>query len=160
MHFYSGQPLGFCSGVDNDDMIARPRHWDMRFVRDFMLVLGPVSSLFDFLTFGLLLWAFHAGPQLFHTGWFVESLATQVLVIFIIRTRGKPLVSRPHPLLAATSIAVVAAAVAVPYTAAGPWFGFVPPPAWLLLSLAAMTAVYLTTVQFVKRWFYAHHGLA
>jgi Mg2+-importing ATPase len=144
----------------DDDMIARPRHWDKRFVRDFMLVLGPVSSLFDFLTFGLLLWAFHAGPQLFHTGWFVESLATQVLVIFIIRTRGKPLVSRPHPLLAATSIAVVAAAVAVPYTAAGPWFGFVPPPAWLLLSLAAMTAVYLTTVQFVKRWFYAHHGLA
>ncbi len=69
------------------EMVTLPRHWDMRFVRDFMLVLGPVSSAFDFLTFGILLWIFHAGQSLFQTGWFIELMATQVLVIFIIRTR-------------------------------------------------------------------------
>ncbi len=72
-----------------------PPHWDIRFIRNFMLVLGPVSSLFDFLTFGLLLLVFGAGQALFQTGWFIESLATQVLVIFVIRTRRNPLRSRP-----------------------------------------------------------------
>ena len=67
-----------------------PQRWDMRFIRNFMLVLGPVSSVFDFLTFGLLLLVFHAGEALFQTGWFIESLATQVLVIFVIRTRRQP----------------------------------------------------------------------
>jgi len=148
--------------LDNVDaeMIERLRHWDMRFVRDFMLVLGPVSSLFDFLTFALLLWVFDAGATLFHTGWFVESLATQVLVIFIIRTRGSPFRSLPHPLLAATSLAAVAGAVALPYTPVGLWLGFVPPPVGLLIAMAAMTAVYLVLVQQVKRWFYARHPLA
>ena len=76
-----------------------PPHWDIRFIRNFMLVLGPVSSLFDFLTFGLLLLVFGAGQALFQTGWFIESLATQVLVIFVIRTRRNPLRSRPSPYL-------------------------------------------------------------
>jgi Mg2+-importing ATPase len=146
--------------LDNvdEDMIARPRHWDMRFVRNFMLVLGPVSSVFDFLTFGLLLWGFSASAALFHTGWFVESLATQVLVIFIIRTRGLPWQSLPHPLLAATSLIVVGCAVLLPFTPLGAWVGFVPPPIELLLTLAALTALYLVLVQIVKRRFYAWHS--
>lgn len=69
----------------------------MAFIRNFMLAVGPVSSLFDFLTFYVMLEVFHAGEELFHTGWFVESMATQVLVIFIIRTHLNPLTSRPHP---------------------------------------------------------------
>ena len=85
--------------VDPEAM-ALPPHWDIRFIRNFMLVLGPVSSLFDFLTFGLLLLVFGAGQALFQTGWFIESLATQVLVIFVIRTRRNPLRSRPSPYLA------------------------------------------------------------
>jgi Mg2+-importing ATPase len=93
--------------VDPEAM-ALPPHWDIRFIRNFMLVLGPVSSLFDFLTFGLLLLVFGAGQALFQTGWFIESLATQVLVIFVIRTRRSPLQSRPNPYLAATALAVVA----------------------------------------------------
>ena len=88
--------------VDPESMV-QPRHWDIRFIRNFMLVLGPVSSLFDFLTFGLLLFVFGAGQALFQTGWFIESLATQVLVIFVIRTRRSPLQSRPSPYLAATA---------------------------------------------------------
>ncbi|HKF63354.1 MAG TPA: magnesium-translocating P-type ATPase, partial [Dongiaceae bacterium] len=89
--------------VDPEAMEAPP-HWDVGFIRNFMLVLGPVSSLFDFLTFGLLLLVFGAGPALFQTGWFIESLATQVLVIFVIRTRRNPLQSRPSPYLAAAAI--------------------------------------------------------
>lgn len=143
--------------LDNVDpaLIAKPRHWDMRFVRDFMLILGPISSLFDFLTFGMLLWVFHAGESLFQTGWFVESLMTQVLVIFVIRTQARPWRSRPHPALAASSLAIVAAAVALPFTWLGAWFGFVPLPPAMLLALAGITLLYLVMAEEVKRWFVA-----
>jgi len=119
-----------------------------------MLVIGPVSSLFDFLTFYVLLAVLQADEKLFQTGWFVESLCTQVLVIFIIRTRGNPLRSRANPLLTATSLAVVAIAVALPFTPIGAHFGFVPPPARFYLILGAMVAVYLCAVEFAKRVFY------
>jgi Mg2+-importing ATPase len=140
--------------VDEDSM-AEPRHWDIRFIRDFMLVLGPVSSLFDFLTFGLLILVFEASEALFQTGWFIESLATQVLVIFVIRTRGNPLRSRPHRWLIATSLGVVGCAVAIPYTAIGEWFGFVPPPPGFLAAVAGMVLCYLVLAEGVKRWFYS-----
>ena len=143
----------------DEAMIARPPHWDMKFIRNFMLVLGPVSSLFDFLTFGLLLWVFRAGEALFHTGWFIESLMTQVLVIFVIRTRGSPLKSRPHRLLALSSLLVAGIAIALPYTPIGNWFGLVSPPAGLLLALAGMTAIYLVIVEYIKRWFYAGYRM-
>jgi Mg2+-importing ATPase len=139
--------------VDPEAM-AEPRHWDIRFIRNFMLVLGPVSSVFDFLTFGLLLLVFHAGQALFQTGWFIESLATQILVIFVIRTRRNPLKSRPSPYLAAASLSVLAVAILLPFTALGRWFGFVPPPLGLLGALAAMLVCYLALAEAVKRWFY------
>ena len=85
----------------DDAMIARPRRWDIDIIRKFMLVFGPLSSVFDFVTFGLLLWVFRADEKLFHTGWFVESLSTQILVIFIIRTVN-PLQDRPAPALVAS----------------------------------------------------------
>jgi Mg2+-importing ATPase len=132
----------------------KPEHWDMRFIRNFMLVMGPVSSVFDFLTFALLLLVFHADEALFQTGWFIESLATQVLVIFVLRTRGNPLKSRPHPLLAATSIAVVVLAVGLPFTPLGAWFGFAPPSAAFLLAIAGLTVSYLVLAQGAKWAFY------
>src|SRR5437867_8224657 len=92
--------------VDADE-VRGPQRWDMNFIRNFMWVLGPVSSLFDFLTFYVLLAVLKADEALFQTGWFIESLATQVLVIFVIRTRRNPLGSRPHPVLVATSLMVV-----------------------------------------------------
>jgi Mg2+-importing ATPase len=112
----------------DDELLAQPRHWDLQFIRNFMLVLGSVSSVFDFLTFGLLLWGFKATEAMFQTGWFIESLATQVLVIFVIRTRRNPLRSRPNPILATTSLVVAAAGIVLPYTVIGRWFGFVPLP--------------------------------
>ncbi len=141
----------------DEDIITRPRHWDMGFVREFMLVLGPVSSLFDFIAFGLLLWVFHAGESLFQTGWFVMSLASQVLVIFLIRTRLRPWSSRPHPALIASALGVVALAVLLPFTLLAPWFGFLPLPLDVFLALAAVVVVYLFTVEHVKRWLLGRH---
>ena len=146
----------------DDELLAQPRHWDIKFIRNFMLVLGSVSSIFDFLTFGLLLWVFNATEALFQTGWFMELLATQVLVIFVIRTRGSPLRSRPNPFLAGTSLTVVAVGILLPYTAIGRWFGFVPLPLPFLGALGAMVICYLALAEGVKRWFYRRfppHGV-
>lgn len=139
--------------VDAGD-IHSPRVLDMNFVRNFMLVIGPISSVFDFLTFYVMLVVLQAGEKLFQTGWFVESLCTQVLVIFIIRTRGNPLKSRAHPLLTVTSLAVVASALTLPFTPIGTYFGFVPPPAKFYVILGGMTLVYLFVVELAKQGFY------
>jgi len=138
--------------------IARPQTWDMALVRDFMWVLGPVSSLFDFLTFYVLLAWLDASETLFRTGWFVESLATQVLVIFVIRTRGNAWKSRAAPALVATCLAVVALAIALPFTPLAAPLGFEAPPPAFLLALAALTAAYLVLAEVVKRAFYRRRG--
>ena len=93
----------------DEELLARPEHWDIGFIRRFMIFFGPISSLYDFLTFGVMLWVFHAHAPLFRSGWFVESLATQSLVVFVIRTRRVPFFrSRPSRPLLVTTIAVVA----------------------------------------------------
>jgi Mg2+-importing ATPase len=131
--------------------IKKPHHWDIRLLRNFMLIIGPISSIFDFLTFFMLLWIFHASDVLFHTGWFVESLATQTLVLFIIRTAGNPLRSRPSRPLAITTLSIVAIGILLPYTPlAGP-LGFVPLPPLYYLFLTGMTVTYLLLVELVKR---------
>ena len=140
----------------DEAMVARPRHWDLGVVRRFMFTFGPISSAFDFMVFGLLLWVFHADEGLFHTGWFVESLATQVLVIFIIRTRN-PLRDRPHPLLVAGALSVVAVAVGLPYSPLAPWLGFVPLPAPLLAALVLVTTAYLGVVHLANRRFFTRY---
>ncbi len=144
--------------VDNE-YLAHPRHWDMTFIRNFMWVVGPVSSVFDFLMFFILLEVFNAGEALFHTGWFIESIATQVLVIFVIRTRGTPLKSRPHIALAVTSLMVVLAAMALPFTPFATHLGFVAPPPFFFLILLAMVLCYLMAVEFAKRFFYRHYSV-
>ncbi|NVN89426.1 MAG: magnesium-translocating P-type ATPase [Desulfuromonadales bacterium] len=138
----------------DDDYLSHPRHWDMKFIRNFMLVIGPVSSIFDFLTFYIMLAVFHAGEALFHTGWFIESMATQVLVIFIIRTRKNPFKSRPNPWLIACSLSVVGVAAALPFTPIGKKLGFVAPPAFFFLVLTVMLLAYLLAVEGIKRWFF------
>jgi Mg2+-importing ATPase len=134
--------------------IMTPQKWDMRFLRNFMLTLGPVSSLFDFLTFYLLLQVLHASERSFQTGWFVESLATQVLVIFVIRTSLNPFRSRPHPALVLTSIAIVCIAAALPFSHWDAYFGFVPLPLWFYGALALLVLAYLLIAQLVKAAFY------
>jgi Mg2+-importing ATPase len=116
-----------------------------------MLLFGPISSVFDFATFGVLLWFFHADAPLFHTSWFLESLLTQVLVIFVIRTRKSLFQSRPSSLLVATSLGTLAVAVLIPYTPLGAWLHFVPPPPAVLLALVGITAAYLLVTDLAKR---------
>ncbi len=141
--------------VDDTDL-THPRHWDTTFIRNFMWVVGPVSSVFDFLTFFILLKVFGANQELFHTGWFIESIATQVLVIFVIRTRGSPFRSRPNFLLVAASLTVVVAATILPFTPFAAPLGFVAPPPLFFMILPAMVLCYLIAVEFVKQYFYRH----
>jgi P-type Mg2+ transporter len=139
--------------VDAEDLAA-PKRWNMGFIRNFMLTIGPISSLFDFLTFYLLLRLIHADEALFHTGWFVESIATQVLVIFVIRTRRNPLRSRPNRWLVLTSLSVVATAMVLPFTPLAPMLGFAPLPLSYFGLLAALLGTYLVMVEGAKQWFY------
>lgn len=142
----------------DDDLVSSPMKWDMALVQRFMLSVGPVSSIFDLITFAVLLWIFQAGESAFQTAWFVESLATQVLVIFIIRTRKSPLQSAPHWYLVGSSIAVLMVAIAIPHTAAGSWFGFQVLPIGLLAVLGCLTVAYLVVTEHVKRLFFARLG--
>ena len=120
-------------------------------IRKFMIYIGPISSIFDFLTFFIMLQVFHAGPVLFHTGWFVESLCTQTLVVFIVRTAGNPLRSRPSTPLVVTVLLVVAIGILLPYTPLAVPLGFTPLPGLYFLFLIAMTVTYLLLVELVKR---------
>jgi len=138
----------------DEEYLTQPRHWNMDFIRKFMLSVGPVSSVFDFLTFYIMLHLFHAGEKLFHTGWFIESMATQVLVIFIIRTRRNPFKSRPNLWLAVCSLSIVFIAIGLPFTPLGAYFGFVPPPASFYAVLAGLVLFYLFAVEGVKQWFF------
>jgi Mg2+-importing ATPase len=141
---------------DNVDpeALRRPVRWNVKFIERFMLVLGPISSLFDFLTFFALLWLFGAGEPMFQTGWFIESLATQSLVIFVIRTRGPPWRSWPHPLLTCLTLGAVLVGLLIPLTPLGSLIGFVEPPAGFYLFLVGAVAVYLLLVELVKRRLY------
>ncbi|HEU4373650.1 MAG TPA: magnesium-translocating P-type ATPase, partial [Telluria sp.] len=138
----------------DDDYLTHPRRWDMQFIRNFMLVIGPVSSLFDFLTFAVMLTVFHAGEVLFHTGWFIESIASQVLVIFIVRTRKNPFLSRPDRWLVGCALAVVAGAALLPFTPVAAHLGLVAPPALFYLVLAVTLLLYLCAAEAMKQWFF------
>ncbi len=126
-----------------------------------MMIIGPISSIYDFLTFAVLLWLFHASRNapLFHTGWFVESLATQTLVILAIRTAGNPLRSRPSRTLLISVFALVAIAIVLPYTPVGTLLRFTPLAVSLLGAIAVLAMTYLLGVQAVKFWFYRRHAL-
>jgi Mg2+-importing ATPase len=138
--------------------VRKPQRWNIGILRNFMLSIGPISSLFDFLTFFVLLQVFHASEALFHTGWFVESLATQTLVLFVIRTAGNPLRSRPSAPLAITTVAVVAFAVLLPFTPAARPLGFVPLPVTFFAFLVGVVGAYLVFVEIVKRHLLRPHA--
>jgi Mg2+-importing ATPase len=149
---YDAAQLAIPTDRVDASFIHKPRRWDIRLIRRFMLFIGPVSSVFDFLTFAVLLHLFHAGEALFHTGWFVESLATQTLVLFVVRTGQNPLKSRPSRALTASVLTIVTVGVLLPYSPLAGWLGFVPLPASYLLFVAAATATYLVVVEVAKRW--------
>ncbi len=143
----------------DEELLRKPTHWDIGFVRRFMLLFGPISSVFDFMTFGVMIFVFHANAALFQSGWFVESLLTQTLIVFAIRTRRVPFFrSRPSAALAGTSLCVVAAGLVLPFTPMAKLFGFVPLPAGFLAILCAMIAIYLCLVELGKWFFFRSSG--
>jgi Mg2+-importing ATPase len=135
----------------------KPKRWNVGFIRRYMLVIGPLSSVYDFLTFAVMLGVFHADERLFRTGWFVESLATQTLVIFVIRTAGRPWQSRPGAGLALGVCVCAAAGAIIPFTPLAPWLGFTPLPPVFFAILVLMVVTYLGLVEVVKRWFYRRY---
>lgn len=140
----------------DEELLVRPSRWDTHFIRRFMVFFGPISSIFDFATFGVMLWVFRAGESLFQTAWFVESLATQTLVIFVIRTRRVPFFrSRPSTTQLIATLSCAGAGVVIPYVPvlARP-LGFTPLPASFLLILIGFVVVYLTLAELGKAYFF------
>jgi Mg2+-importing ATPase len=159
---YDTSQLAIPGDAVDAEQLRRPSHWDLRLVRRWMLLFGPVSSAFDLGTFAVLLWVFHANAELFHAGWFVESLATQAFVIFVIRTRRSPFYrSRPSLGLVLSVVGAVLVGVVLPFTPVGTPLGFVPLPGSLLGVIIAMVVVYLVLVEVAKRSFFrlARSGL-
>jgi len=138
------------------EMLARPSQWDVRFIRRFMAFFGPISSIFDFVTFGILLAMLHATHTEFRSGWFVESLVTQSLVIFVIRTRRIPFFhSRPsRPLLIAIVVSASIGAL-LPFSPLASALGFSPLPLSFFALLVVLVGLYLTLTELGKQWFYA-----
>jgi P-type Mg2+ transporter len=155
-NFLSDIPaLGLASdGVDHE-LVDHPRRWDMRFIGRFMVEFGLLSSIFDLVTFGMLLWL-HARPELFRSGWFVESLLTEILVALLIRTRRPFFRSRPGSFVLVSTLAVAGVGIALPYLPFVRGLGFMPLPLTTLLALVAVTLLYGVAVELNKARFYRH----
>ena len=139
----------------DEEQLRRPAHWDVRMIRRFMISFGPISSVFDFATFGIMIWVFDAHAPLFRSGWFVESLATQSLVVFAIRTHRVPFFrSRPSGPLTFATLACVSIGAILPFSPVADTLGFVALPAAFFAFLVAMIVIYLVVVEFAKRRFY------
>ena len=153
---YNAGQLVIPTDLVDPEALARPAAWDMAFIRRFMSVFGPVSSIFDFLTFGVMLWVIHAGRTGFRTGWFIESIATQTLVIYVIRTRRVPFFkSRPSLAMLAVPTGAALVGAVLPYTGLAHVLGFEPLPARFFAILFGMVVVYLALVEFAKARFFA-----
>ncbi len=138
--------------TDNVDpaLVRRPQRWNVKLIRNFMLAIGPLSSIYDFLTFYVLLVVFRFAAPTFQTGWFVESLATQALVLFVIRTAGRPWRNRPSVPLTITVLAVVVVGIVLPYSPLAAALGLVPLPPGYFAFLLGVVSTYLVLVEVVK----------
>ena len=143
------------------EWLERPRKWAIGEIRRFILFIGPISSIFDYLTFALMLFVFKSAgnPALFHTGWFVESLFTQTLIIHVIRTNKVPfLQSKPSRALLLTSLAIALVGIALPYSPLAGLLGLVPLAPIYWAYLAGMMLLYMLLTQVVKTWFFRKFG--
>ena len=139
--------------VDNE-MVDHPRRWDIKAIRQFMLTFGIVSSVFDYLTFAVLLFILHATPDQFRTGWFLESVISASLIVLVIRSRKPFFQSRPAKYLLMTTLLIVAVALVLPFTPLAGLFGFSPLPIAYILVIAVITTLYIITAEIVKTIFY------
>jgi Mg2+-importing ATPase len=154
-NFLSDIPaIGIAGDTVDPELVERPRRWDIRFIGRFMVEFGALSSVFDFLTFGALLVLFHATPELFRTGWFVESVLTALVIALVVRTRRPFFRSRPGSALLISTLVLIPLIFVIPFVPHVGVLGFVPLPATLLATLAGITALYVLATEVIKRWFY------
>jgi P-type Mg2+ transporter len=151
-NFLSDVPaVGLADDSVDRELVERPRRWDIRYIGRFMVVFGLVSAVFDFLTFGVLQTVFRATPQLFRTGWFVESLLTELVVGLVVRTRRPFYRSRPGTLLLSSTFALIVVTFALPFLPFADLFGFVPLPGSLIAAIAGITVLYVAAAELTKR---------
>lgn len=155
-NFLSDIP-GTTIASDNVDpeWVSKPRRWNTTFIRDYMVLFGLVSSIFDYLTFGALLFVFHASPEEFRTGWFIESLLTELVIALVVRTRRLFFRSRPGTLLLVSTLICIGITLVLPYIPISYLFGFIPIPAPLMLAVIGLTALYVVVAEIAKKYFYA-----
>jgi Mg2+-importing ATPase len=150
------------AGIADDDvdpeLVNRPRRWDMRFIGRFMIEFGLLSSVFDLVTFAMLLGLYSATIETFRTAWFVESLLTELVVAMVVRTRRRFYKSRPGAVLLWTTVVLIVFTMAAPYLPFVALVGFVPLPLDLLALLAGITALYMAAAETAKEWFYRKTG--
>ncbi len=155
-NFLSDFPaMGIAGDNVDEDMVAKPHRWNIRFIRDFMIIFGLVSSVFDYATFGLLLLVVRATERQFQTGWFIESLLTELVIALIVRTRRPFFRSRPGTLLWTSTLVVSLITLAVPYLPFGDILGFTPLPIWVMAALIGLTVLYVAAAEVAKKFFYA-----
>jgi len=155
-NFLSDFPaMGIPGDNVDEEMLAQPHRWDMRYIRSFMIVFGLVSSVFDYATFGLLLFVAHAAEGQFQTGWFVESLLSELVIALVVRTRRPFFRSKPGKLLWVITLIVGLVALTIPYLPFGNVLGFTPLPAWLLASLVGITVFYIIAAEVIKKFFFS-----
>ncbi|MFO1486527.1 MAG: magnesium-translocating P-type ATPase [Verrucomicrobiaceae bacterium] len=155
-NFLSDLPaLAIAADAVDSEQVSRPRRWNMRFIRRFMIAFGLVSSVFDLLTFGALMFLLHASEAQFQTGWFIESLMTELFIVMVIRTHRSLFQSKPALLLTIATLVVAGITILLPYTALGPVFGLVPLPWPFMLTLAGITVLYLAASEALKRFMFA-----
>jgi P-type Mg2+ transporter len=155
-NFLSDIPSTTIAGDNVDaEMLQMPHRWNTKFILDYMVLFGLVSSIFDFLTFGTLLYLFHATAEEFRTGWFVESLLTELVIALVVRTRHVFWRSRPGKYLLLTSLIFIVITLALPYIPSISIFGFIPLPAPLMLAMVGLTILYVGVTEIAKRYFYS-----
>jgi Mg2+-importing ATPase len=137
-------------------MVEVPRRWNINFIRSFMIVFGILSSVFDYVTFGVLLFILHASVDQFRTGWFLESVISATLIVLVIRTQGPMFKSRPSKYLMLATVAVVIATLLLPYIMVGRLFAFVPISPTFILFTAIIVGMYVLAAELTKRLFYKH----
>jgi Mg2+-importing ATPase len=138
----------------DSEMVSRPRRWDFAFIRNFMLIFGPLSSLFDFLTFGILLFLLRANQDQFRTGWFMESVVSASIIVLVMRTAKPFFRSRPGRALLITTLIIAGLALLLPVLPFAPLFGFKMVPPVFFLAIGVIVVLYITLAEIAKAFFY------
>jgi Mg2+-importing ATPase len=144
----------------DSEMVDKPRRWNTKFIRNYMVLFGLVSSIFDFLTFGTLLFVFRVAPEEFRTGWFIESLLTELVIALVVRTRHVFFRSRPGKLLLVSTLIFIAITLILPYLPYISVFGFVPLPIPIMLAMLGLMVLYILVTELAKKYFYSRAGNA